>query len=214
MSEPKAEHIKELFFTFAEREREPKTIYVTDLTGCLRAAFYELYFRANPLPTPPMVLGRLLHAVLKDVLVKEFADAEYEKRCEYVLGEGWKLVGRADIVTGDAVYEFKFTRGLGFNKAEPAYAAQVSAYCFMLGKSVGYLVDVDRDTFDVQVLEVKPDEDLWKNMLNEASVLIDSVRKGEPPTLNSPRFGFECKQCAWRIVCDIGREVVKGGSVQ
>jgi hypothetical protein len=68
---------------------------------------------------------------------------------------------------------------------------------------------VDRDSFDVRVFECEPDEDLWNNMLQEAKVLIECVGKGEPPTLNSPRMGYECKHCVWSIVCDLVRREVK-----
>jgi hypothetical protein len=84
--------------------------------------------------------------------------------------------------------------------------AQVSAYCFMSGRGRGYLVLVDRDSFDVRVLEVEPDEDLWRSMLEEAKLLVECVAKGEPPTLNSPRMGYECRHCVWSIVCGIPRE--------
>jgi hypothetical protein len=203
-----AERIRGLFFSFQDKPREPKTIYVTDLTGCLRRAFYEIYFRASPPPTGPMVVGRLLHAILQPVLSYDdgFAGAEYEVEYAYDLGGGWTLKGRADVASAEAVYEFKFTRGAGFNRAEPAYMAQVSAYCFMSGRGRGYLVLVDRDSFDVRVLEVEPDEDLWRNMLEEAKLLVDCVAKGEPPTLNSPRMGYECRHCVWSIVCSIPRE--------
>jgi hypothetical protein len=205
-----AERIRELFFTFQDRPRDEKTIYVTDLTGCLRRSFYEIYFRANPPPTGPMVAGRLLHAVLEPVLARgePFAfNVEFEVEAGYDLGGGWSLKGRADAVSPEAVYEFKFVRGVGFNRAEPAYLAQVSAYCFLLGKTKGYLVLVDRDSFDVRVFECEPDEDLWNNMLQEAKVLIECVAKAEPPTLNSPRMGYECKHCVWSIVCSVPREV-------
>jgi hypothetical protein len=210
-----AERVRELFTGYAERPREPKTIYVTDLTGCLRKAFYEIYFRANPPPTGPMVAGRLLHGMLGEVLLRdeEFGgDAEFEVSCVEELDGGWRLKGKADVVGSEAVYEFKFTRGIHFNRAEPAYVAQVSAYCFMLGKTKGYLVLVDRDSFDVKVFEVEPDEDLWRNMVQEAKVLVECVGRAEAPTLNSPRMGFECKNCVWRIVCDLSKKVgeVKG----
>jgi hypothetical protein len=157
-----------------------------------------------------MTIGRLLHAVLQPVLSHDgefMTNASFEVECRHDLGGGWVLKGKADMVTYEAVYEFKFTRGAGFNKAEPIYLAQVSAYCFMTAKVKGYLVLVDRDSFEVRVFEVEPDEDLWNNMLQEAKVLIECVSRGEPPTLNSPRMGYECKHCVWSIVCSVPREV-------
>jgi len=198
-----AEHIKSLFFSFGEHERKPNEIYVSDLCSCLRKAWFELRFNANPKPSGPMVAGKLFHALLKQVLEGDelFKNAEFEVECKEELGSGWVLKGRADVVAGDTVYEFKFTRGLNFNKAHPNYYMQVGAYCFMLGKPKGCLVLVDRESFDTQVLESEPDDDLWSNLKEEAKLLVSMVEKGEVPTLNSPRFDFECKNCLWDVIC-------------
>jgi CRISPR/Cas system-associated exonuclease Cas4 (RecB family) len=196
-----AQRLQYLLFSFKEHRRSPSEVYVSDLTSCFRRAWLTLRFNAEPKPSGAMVVGKLLHHALKDVLGGAFNDAQFEVECSYPLGGGWLLVGKADMVTAGEVYEFKFTKGEAFNQANPAYYAQVSAYCKMLNKAKGYLILVDRDKFTFNVLEASPDEDLWGNMLEEAKLLIEALAKDEIPTLNSPRFEWECKSCAWNAVC-------------
>jgi hypothetical protein len=159
-----------------------------------------------------MVSGKLLHHVLRDVLPGDevFRDAGFEVECSVPVEgcPGWVLKGKADVVTVDGVYEFKFMRGLEFNRASPAYYAQVSAYAFMLGKVKAYLCLVDRESWDIQVLEAEPDVDLWSNMQAEARLLVESLSRDEVPKLNSPRLGeWECENCAFHVVCKNLKEV-------
>ena len=200
------QRIRSLFFSFRERRRTPNEIYVSDLTGCFRKAWFAVKFNASPAPSPAMVSGKLLHHVLRDVLPGDelFRGAEFEVECSVPVEgcSGWVLKGKADVATVDAVFEFKFTRGLEYNRAHPAYYAQVSAYAFMLGKTKAYLCLVDRESWDVQVLEAEPDVDLWNSMQAEAKLLVECLGKDEVPKLNSPRLGdWECENCPWRVIC-------------
>jgi len=43
-----AQRIKSIFLNFDRREREDSTIYVSDLTSCMRRAFFNIYFNAQP----------------------------------------------------------------------------------------------------------------------------------------------------------------------
>jgi len=109
-----------------------------------------------------------------------------------ILGNGWTLKGRADVVTDEAVFEFKFTKGAKYNLASTMYFAQLSAYLKMIGKQKGYLVLVDRETFNVDVLEVSEAEDLWNTVLQDANILIDHLQRGSIPIYKSPLADFEC----------------------
>ena len=197
-----ARRLRDLFFTYSERERRPNEVYVTDLTQCFRRSWFELRYRARPRPSPQMVLGRMLHDVLELVLARDpsFASGRFEVECSHDLGNGWVLRGRADLVTDDAVYEFKFVRAPDYNRAKVVYVAQVSAYCFMLGRVVGYLVLVDRERLDVSALKLEPDEDLWRNVLDRARLLIESL-EGDVPVIDSPLWSWECGHCDFRVLC-------------
>ena len=207
-----AQRIKSLFLNFDKREREDSTIYVSDLTSCMRRAFFNIYFNAQPRPTPAMLQGKLFHVALERVLSDDFADAEFEVECSYSLENGWKLKGRADVVTDEAVFEFKFTKGTKYNQASTMYFAQLSAYLKMIGKQKGYLVLVDRETFNVDVLEVSEIDDLWNAVLQDANILIDHLQRGSIPIYKSPLFPWECSHCAWNIVCSNLKEVKVNGA--
>jgi CRISPR/Cas system-associated exonuclease Cas4 (RecB family) len=198
-----AQKIKSIFLNFDRREREDGAIHVSDLTGCMRRAFFNIHFNAQPRPNGAMLQGKLFHIALEKVLSSDdcFANAEFEVECSCDLGNGWKLKGRADVVTDEAVYEFKFTRGAKYNQASTMYFAQLSAYLRMINRSKGYLVLVDRETFDVQVLEVSEIEDLWNAVLQDANILVDHLRRGSIPLYKSPLFSWECNHCAWNIIC-------------
>jgi CRISPR/Cas system-associated exonuclease Cas4 (RecB family) len=208
-----AQKIKSLFLNFDKKEREDCAIYVSDLTSCMRRAFFNIYFNAQPRPNAAMIQGKLFHIALERVLKSDdgFADAEFEVECSHDLGNGWKLKGRADVVTDEAVYEFKFAKGTRYNQASTMYFAQLSAYLKMINRSKGYLVLVDRETFDVQVLEVSEIEDLWNAVLQDANILIDHLRRGSIPLYKSPLFSWECHHCAWNIVCSSLKEVRVNG---
>jgi CRISPR/Cas system-associated exonuclease Cas4 (RecB family) len=200
------QRLRSLLLSFDERRRRPNEIHVSDLTSCLRKAWFTLRFNASPEPTPAQVLGKLLHRVLRHVLSADelFKEAQFEVECSAPIEgcPGWVLRGKADVATSEAIYEFKFTKGLGFNKAHPAYFAQASAYAFMLKRAKAFLVLVDRETLGVQVLEAEPDADLWNNMLAEARILVESLGEDEIPSLNSPRLGdWECGSCPFRVIC-------------
>jgi CRISPR/Cas system-associated exonuclease Cas4 (RecB family) len=198
-----AQKIKFLFLNFDKREREDSTIYVSDLTSCMRRAFFNIHFNAQPKPTAPMLQGKLFHVALEKVLKSDdcFADAEFEVECSHDLGNGWTLKGRADVVTDVAIFEFKFTKGTRYNQASTMYFAQLSAYLKMIGKQRGYLVLVDRETFNVDVLEVSEIDDLWNAVLQDANILIDHLQRGSIPIYKSPLFSWECQHCSWNIVC-------------
>jgi CRISPR/Cas system-associated exonuclease Cas4 (RecB family) len=210
-----AQKIKSLFLNFDKKEREDSTIYVSDLTSCMRRAFFNIHFNAQPKPTPAMLQGKLFHVALEKVLKSDddFADAEFEVECSHDLGNGWKLRGRADVVTDEAVYEFKFTKGTKYNQASTMYFAQLSAYLRMIQRPKGYLVLVDRETFNVDVLEVSEAEDLWNTVLQDANILIDHLQRGSIPIYKSPLADFECRHCAWSIICSNLREVKVNGTV-
>jgi CRISPR/Cas system-associated exonuclease Cas4 (RecB family) len=209
-----AQRIKSLFLNFDKREREDSTIYVSDLTSCMRRAFFNIYFNAQPKPTPAMLQGKLFHVALEKVLKSDesFSSAEFEVECSHDLGNGWKLKGRADVVTDEAIYEFKFAKGTKYNQASTMYFAQLSAYLKMIGRQKGYLVLVDRGTFNVDVLEVSEIDDLWNVVLQDANILIDHLQRGSIPIYRSPLFSWECQHCAWNIICSNLREVKANGA--
>jgi CRISPR/Cas system-associated exonuclease Cas4 (RecB family) len=192
------EKIKSLFFSFGERERGEKEIFVTDVIYCWRRAWFTYKFKSKLPPSPKMVLGKLIHSSLPFVFDGYYAN--YEVPVSHELKDGWILTGKADMVLDDVVYEFKFTHD-SFNRVSPAYFVQVEAYISMLNKSIGYLVLVDRNTFDVKMIRIERDDKIFDAFIKEAEELIDVFRGDELPFVNSPRHEFECKHCPLFSVC-------------
>jgi CRISPR/Cas system-associated exonuclease Cas4 (RecB family) len=169
---------------------------------CLRKAFFNSYYRPRFPETKESLQGKELHKSLCDDPVFK-NNAEFEVECQYELN-AWKLRGRADAVTADAVYEFKFISSSRFDSPSPiisAYKMQTAAYCRLLKKRNGYLVLVDRETRESKKIPVKVDF-FWGIFLKHASNLIEHLRIGRIPEKDSPRFPFACKYCAWNIICE------------
>ena len=98
-------------------------VYVSEIIGCIRRAALNMYFNADPvLDDPRAVRGKLLHAALPKALSEEFSGATFEVPCSYPVSDEVTLRGRADMVAGDAVYEFKFTSP--YSEAAQLYFAQ------------------------------------------------------------------------------------------
>lgn len=193
-----ARSIKEEFLTFDSKPRDFKEIYVTEVIWCLRKAFFNLRFNANPIVTSAdAVIGKLLHLSLPKILKYVLIDAKYEVSCGYHLKDGFLLKGRADAVTGDCVYEFKFSTP--YTEAKPFYVAQVNAYAKMLEKNEWVLVTIDKRTFDVEVLRSKTDEAGFKSVVERAETVIECLKKNMVPS--GPEFEWECKSCPYNIIC-------------
>ena len=98
-------------------------VYVSEIVSCIRRAALNMFFNADPvLDDPRAVRGKLLHAALPKALVDEFCGATFEVPCSYPVSDEVTLRGRADMVAGDTVYEFKFTSP--YSEATQLYFAQ------------------------------------------------------------------------------------------
>ena len=212
MSE-EAQVIREALINFDYRPRRPTDIYVTDVVVCPRRAFFNLRFNANPMVSnPKAVAGKAMHMLVQQALKSRYPNAVFEVSCQYPLDDGYVLVGRADMIDGDTVYEFKFSSR--HNRAEPMYYAQLNCYLNMLNLNNGVLVIIDRNSFEVECLPLERDEQAFDMLVSEANEivkLVELARKGEkvrPP--HGPRWEWECKGCIYKIICPHFKEVKNG----
>jgi len=116
---------------------------------------------------------------------------------EYDLGDGWVLRGRADAVTEDTVYEFKFSSP--FSQTKPLYFLQANVYSYILGKKQYFLVIIDKKNFEIDVTLGKTDEASFNSVIEKVRDVIECLNKGTPPP--GPMFEWECKRCVYEIVC-------------
>ncbi|MHC1594541.1 MAG: CRISPR-associated protein Cas4 [Methanotrichaceae archaeon] len=204
----RAEDVKKAFFQYGYRPRQPNEIWVTEIVACMRRAFFGVYFNAVPvLNVGRVVVGRLLHEMLPKVLGGLFDSERYdwEKDVSVDLGGGYRLVGRVDAisVSDGTVFEFKFTR-LGAQKAHPLYMAQANTYSGIVGSRRYYLVLIDRERFDVEVVEGEFDEDAYKAVLDRCREVIRCIEEGRIPP--KAEFDWLCKGCPYNVICSNLRE--------
>lgn len=194
-----AEFIKQSFFRLLERPRTPKSIHVSALPFCLRKEFFNLKFNANPEPVPAMIAGKINHLAIRFLDIFSDDDAfEVELTCE--LKDGYRLSGRADVITAkNVVYEFKFTKRLDSEELDPLYFAQANAYAVMAGCDRFYLVKVHRDTYDVKVLEGEASKEAFNALKQRAFLLIDCLKRNVIP--DGPERDWECRNCVYNVVC-------------
>jgi len=190
--------IRRALTTYDLRPRNPGDIYVTEVTNCLRKAFFNIVFNAHPITANSSVLiGKALHELLPKVLGNTFRGAEYEVPVEHSLGGGWVLKGRIDMLHDNVVYEFKF--GNPETDAKPMYIMQANAYAKMVGAEMYWLIIVDKRRLVVEATPGYPDEKLWQETLHRANILISSIKKELPP--RGPDVAWECDNCPYNIIC-------------
>ncbi len=177
---------------------DKNTVAVTEVIGCLRQSFYNRVFLYElDYPSAFRILrGILMHEWLAERLpvgLTETGERE-ELRLELDLGDGGKLVGRADYVVGDYVIELKTTSRRKLDAPREEHVKQVLLYMYMLGKERGFIVYL-HDSGDISAFPVKMDRELVKKLLNKAKALRKALKEGVPPP---PEPGSYCKWCQWR----------------
>jgi CRISPR/Cas system-associated exonuclease Cas4 (RecB family) len=187
------------------KERGEREIYVTDVTKCLKKAYYSI-LRPKEI-APQAISGRLLHEAFARNL-QQSLPLFFEVGFAFGLENGWVLRGRCDAIAGDAVYEFKFTRSIGKAKENAGYYLQLQLYCYAFRAKKGYLVLIDRETFDMEFVEIQPDIYVAEKLIEDAKYLCECLEKREIPKKLSPRFDGECEFCDYVELCSGGGEHV------
>jgi len=196
--------IYELYnFLRQEREKhqkEPGTVWVTDLVSCsLKPKYMSMYpeLAASDVFNPPTIVGTLIHRGLEELLKNIFGekqfkvDVEPETSVELELPAGKVVLkGRADVILtspqGAKIgVEIKSMRGDMPTPLEH-HIDQVKFYNYMFGleKTVLVYVSPDRVT-QYEVSEKASQEEILR-------------RLAEPAT---PRYPWECKYCPFSVLC-------------
>lgn len=186
--------------------RRPKTILLTECIGCLRKAYFNIAYNWSPLPNPLMILGRLLHYSLEQIIVDVLDPDEYkiEPTYEIDLGNGWSILAQPDVEakrrTEKIIVEIKTTK-LEKRTMEAIYFAQLSCYVAFLNADLGLLVLFDRENCNVEVLEIKREEcnTTLETIKQRAYTIIKYIENQVLPP--GPTFEFECKYCPYWSIC-------------
>jgi len=181
------------------------TVYVTELTGCLRRSWYrrKLGYRV----TKEMLAGRAVHAELLERVVEDLpvAYAEAEKKVEYVISVGdvdiW-LVGRVDLFIADGdmrtFVEFKTSDWIFDEHIE-----QANIYAAMLNIDKFYICYMPKSD------EVKCKEftRTWAelNVVERVKRFVEALTKDEPPQKEEDAW---CYYCEFRNMCRKNRTLI------
>ena len=202
MSE-EAQIIREALINFDYRPRRPTDIYVTDVVVCPRRAFFNLRFNANPMVSnPKAVAGKAMHMLIQQALKSRYPNAIFEVSCQYPLDDGYVLLGRADMIDGDTVYEFKYTSM--YNQAKEMYFAQANCYACMLDCRKFKVVIIDRGKLDVLVLEGERSDNAFMSVVDQCNQIIKCLKAKDEELAELPSkspWGWACDNCAYKLVC-------------
>ena len=204
-----------------------KTIPVSKVSFCPFAAAISLKYniRFYGERNGGKIMGTILHAGLLSTIVDAWeylrGSIEEEPRIEvpvqYELGNEWVLAGRADLVIGSHVFEFKFmddgpyehvpetVEDVDNNSVLKAYIEQLNAYLHLIpGAETGHLWMFRRNEIvPWKKLEVSKDTEEFRKFIKRAEKIIEIVNgldRGEIPDFE-PRFNWECKNCIFRPIC-------------
>ncbi len=199
-----AQTVLEWFREIAEERKrlyEPDVLHVSEVTGCLRKAWFERrYARVEAHPRNIIyALGNGIHEALQKHLVKRGWQAEVE--CMLDLGD-FKLTGHADLFDPETgtLLELKTCSKL---PEEPyrGHVMQANTYTYMLHASATYIVYIEKRG-RVRVFRVNWSPSLWQELLKRARRLRKAIIENRPPR---PERGPLCEYCpyGWRCLFTI-----------
>jgi CRISPR/Cas system-associated exonuclease Cas4 (RecB family) len=194
------EVIEEAFNRALDREPVDRldTVYVTELTGCMRRSWYrrKLGYRM----TKDMLAGTAVHAELLERVVEELpvAHAEAEKSVEKLISTGdsdvW-LVGRVDLFIADGdlrtFVEFKTSDWIFDEHVE-----QANIYAAVLNVDKFYICYMPKSD-EVKCREFSR---TWTERDVEERVrkFVESLTKDEPPQKEEDVW---CYYCEFKAEC-------------
>lgn len=201
-----ADEVYRWFYGIArERARQyrPNVIHVSEVTGCLRRAWYERrYGLAEAHPRFIVyAIGNGVHEALQDYLARRGWQAEVELS---VRVQGFKLAGHADLYDPERniVVELKTTSRLP-ERPYSSHLHQLNAYLYMLRTRVGYVVYIQKRDGLVAVHRHRWDPQLWRHVVERAKQLHKAIAEGRPPR---PEPGPLCSYCPHNWRCYASRD--------
>ncbi|MEB3859757.1 MAG: PD-(D/E)XK nuclease family protein [Desulfurococcales archaeon] len=183
----------------------PDQVWVTEVSGCLRQAFYNrVMIREKSVGAAYSILrGRLLHeVVLRNIPLGE-SEHKMETRTVSLDGEV-ELRGRADLVAGQYVVDLKTSER---TPQEPPreYVNQVQLYMLLYNKPKAMIVYITKN--GLRHFIVERDEGLIERLKRKALELSRALKSNRLP---GPETGVWCKWCPWATpdYCEEGASLV------
>jgi len=201
------EVIEEIFNRALQREPVDRldTVYVTELTGCMRRSWYKR--KGGYRLTKDMIAGTAVHAELLERVAKElpFAYAESEKSVEKLISIGdidvW-LVGRVDLFIADGdmrtFVEFKTSDWIFDEHIE-----QANIYAVMLNIDKFYICYMPKS----DTVKCKEFTRTWteQNVVERVKRFVEALTKDEPPQKEED---YWCYYCEFKAMCKKNKTLI------
>lgn len=184
---------------------KPGEYHISELPFCIRRSYYFRKEKEEPELNGRMLAGILVHNLIPEVMmgIKGFRNAQFEveKKLKY---KGVIIVGHADILTDDCVYEVKFTGSKveSMSGLPLCYYSQANAYACMFNKEKYSLIIIDSyGPLNASIVSGNADKAAFKILLEKAVKLNDYIVDGQLPDIDFPSYKFECSQCQFAERC-------------
>ena len=185
---------------------EEKEIWASMLDRCPQKSAMTIATNTRVEPTPKMLRGKLMHYGLEYLLRgATINEVNSDVRLEYRLSNGWKIVGRPDVITlDDTLIELKYT-GLELNRITPKlYEWQTKFYMVTTGVSKGMVLVISEKDFNARVFKYRLSEcDIWimENIATDIVYRAKAYRERGIFLECVPRFAWECSRCPFFDLC-------------
>jgi len=193
----------------ATSERPRDTIWITEIAGCLRKAYYD---RVEPakfdgVQSVLIFFGEALHSRLEMVLNKLYGNIfRSEVEVETFVDDRntmFRISGKADLVAEelDTVVEIKTCGEIPREPLLP-HKRQLQYYLNLTGFNTGVLLYIARDS-SMRTFIVKRDPAYEEEMIQRAKALYYALKYRRPP--KGEKIPILCSSCPYRLTKCITR---------
>lgn len=197
----KTKHVQETYI------KQIGAYHASGLTKCLRSQYYSFFVPAEYSDATKLIFraGEEIHQQMKDAILVEYPDAEFEKACETTIGK-YKILGHVDVVIPDKfAVEIKST-SWPKKEADEFHIQQLNAYLVLLNLPFGYLVYVTKNTLIPVQFKIMKNEQLWKTTIARATKLHNYLTTKKLPdaeflALFGSKKNWWCDNCFYRKDC-------------
>lgn len=173
---------------------------VSECVGCHQKMYYKRT-QYIPVPrTPPMALGNIFHKVVPYILKDK--SLKYEVRMSSNYGE-FELIGTADAVDNENIYEFKFSR---LRSISNMAISQANMYCGLSSRKKGTVFMVHPVTLNVLDESFDFNDVDFQELLSKIEnvhLYLSQYPDVKPRFAHSPAYPQECERCVYSEICPI-----------
>jgi len=152
-------------------------------------------------------IGELFHEFVEKIAKERYGSSVRTEVDVKIDLNGFSLVGRADLIIGDVVYELKTVKSLWYRTREgnfremdlkKEHVEQLNCYLKGLGLKKGIVVYIDKRDLKMKQHEVRFSPRLWNRTVEKVRRLHRFLLENTPPLV---KFGWECRMCEYKWLC-------------